>query len=76
MLGNDCFCKSIKARTLLQKIMETVAFLVKIQYRLLKLYLEALLMGLLETVLPKVLSGVTADLTAKVRWIKPVVPSS
>lgn len=56
--------------------METVAFLVKIQYRLLKLYLEALLMGLLETVLPKVPSGVTADLTAKVRWIKPVVPSS
>lgn len=33
-------------------------------------------MGLLEPVLPKKPSEVTADLTAEVRWIKPAVPSS
>lgn len=74
ILRNVYFYKSIKVRTILEKIMKAVVFLVKIQYWLLKWYL--LTLGLLEAVLPKKASEVTADLTAEVRWIKPVVPSS
>lgn len=72
MLGNVYFCKNIKVRNFLEKIMETVAFLAKIQYWHLKWYLETLLMGLHS----KVPSWVAADLTDKVRCIKPVVPCS
>lgn len=72
MLGNVYFCKNIKVRNFVEKIMETVAFLAKIQYWHLKWYLETLLMGLHS----KVPSWVAADLTDKVRCIKPVVPSS